>query len=158
MLCYSIVCDAAASPCDFLIGHIYAAIRSMLVSCCLLLYLSCSSAYRSLSAVVLVHESMPNTKSIKSEGKTDDFSGGSRVTWSLTEDRILLTTLTEQKQLGNQSDNGWKKIVWQECEKTLKLNGHQGKTAKKCQNHFVIVGISLCLVREAHILLVEGSL
>lgn len=76
---------------------------------------------------------------VKEKAKSTETGAGTRVSWSLQEDRILLATLMEQKKTGSQADNGWKKPVWLECEKDLAAKGFRDKTAKKCQGHFTLV-------------------
>ncbi len=62
-----------------------------------------------------------------------------RCRWSDSEDRTLINVLLEEKKAGNQSDNGWKKVVWMKAGTRL-TDEHPGvqnkKTAAKCLEHY----------------------
>ena len=55
------------------------------------------------------------------------------VTWTNADDTILVRILKEQKDAGNQSGTGWKRIVWTMAEAALKAeNPDPPKTFQKC--------------------------
>ncbi|KAF8194055.1 hypothetical protein K438DRAFT_1469004, partial [Mycena galopus ATCC 62051] len=48
----------------------------------------------------------------------------------------LVHKLRECKDLGMQSDSGWKPAVWSACAEVLKDSQGAEKTADKCQDHY----------------------
>lgn len=63
------------------------------------------------------------------------------VCWSAAEDACLMRVLRQEKDNGNQSDNGWKSSVWTACEAALANlpdddMGKGYKTASKCSDHY----------------------
>jgi hypothetical protein len=68
-----------------------------------------------------------------------------RATWIDREDAVMLQTMTDEKEKGNSSGAGWKPTVWTAValalasDKTLNVKGPV-KTAKKCQDHWGVVG------------------
>lgn len=70
-----------------------------------------------------------------------------RCVWTNSDDSAMLDHLVEQKKLGNQSDSGWKGIVWSSMAQMFaKMEGQKGavKAGKKCQDHFSHVSL-ICL-------------
>jgi hypothetical protein len=67
--------------------------------------------------------------------------------WSREDDAVFIDLLTTHQSKGNQSDNGWKKIVWTACEEALRVGEKQSgggpKTASGCKDHWLSVCLSL---------------
>ncbi|KAJ7032859.1 hypothetical protein C8F04DRAFT_1003356 [Mycena alexandri] len=59
-----------------------------------------------------------------------------RCEWDEDADRILVTKLRECKELGMQSDSGWKPQVWNLCAEALKDTPGPPKTSQKIQDHW----------------------
>ena len=86
---------------------------------------------------------MAQKKKIPADGNTSDKENGglisTRCAWTDTDDAILVRVLTEQKQLGNSSDNGFKKPVWVTVAAALAAESPKNdpsKIASKCQDHW----------------------
>ena len=106
--------------------------------------------YLPLLSQIYTTPAMPRKKKENNstvEGQKPCNSG--RCTWSDAENAIMLKVLTEQKLLGNQSDNGWKGCVWKavadELVKELGVNGPK-KTPWKCRDHWTNVRHSWSLL------------
>lgn len=76
--------------------------------------------------------------------------------WKPAHDAELVATLTEQKKVGNQSENGWKDLVWTLCSDALltKFPDAPGgaKTAPKCSDHYTNVCVHASVLEYAHVL------
>jgi hypothetical protein len=66
---------------------------------------------------------------------------GPRCVWSDSHDAILIRTLLECKDVGMQSDSGWKPQVWPICAEKLQGGSGGEKTAEKAQDHYTNVRI-----------------
>lgn len=66
--------------------------------------------------------------------------------WKPAHDAQLISTLADQKKVGQQSENGWKDLVWTLCADAQKANFPDApgglKTAPKCSDHFTNVCLS----------------
>ncbi|KAK0231392.1 hypothetical protein IW262DRAFT_1292293 [Armillaria fumosa] len=51
--------------------------------------------------------------------------------WSESENRTLINVLLEEKKAGNQSDNGWKKIMWNKARLPLMWFGNHANAEMK---------------------------
>ncbi|KAJ7314653.1 hypothetical protein DFH08DRAFT_1041289 [Mycena albidolilacea] len=60
-----------------------------------------------------------------------------RCVWSDSHDTILIRTLWECKDVGMQSDSGWKPQVWPICAEKLQGGSGGEKTAEKAQDHYI---------------------
>jgi hypothetical protein len=87
---------------------------------------------------------MRQKKKGPTDGNTSDKeNGGSTATpshcvWTDADDAILVRVLTEQKRLGNSSDNGFKRQVWVAIAAALAAESPKNdppKIASKCQDH-----------------------
>ena len=71
-----------------------------------------------------------------------------RVVWKSTDDGVLVGVLTEQASAGNQSDNGWKSLVWTAA--SLALEGSEAKSGGAPKND------EACLSRWGKVRTVTG--
>ena len=85
---------------------------------------------------------MAQKKKITDGNTSDKENGGStqaHYVWMDTDDAILVRALTEQKQLGNSSDNGFKRQVWVTVAAVLAAESPKNdppKIVSKCQDHW----------------------
>ena len=76
--------------------------------------------------------------------------------WSSADDATLIEVLTEQQALGNQSDSGWKSLVWTAAADKLKgsekRSGGAPKAAGSCNSRWQTVCNSsqYCFCRSAN--------
>jgi hypothetical protein len=67
-------------------------------------------------------------------------SAPKKATWLMADDAEMIRVLTEQQAAGNQSDNGWKSLVWTLIAKALEgseeRSGGAAKTAASCSGHW----------------------
>ncbi|KAF8473098.1 hypothetical protein DFH94DRAFT_684535 [Russula ochroleuca] len=73
-------------------------------------------------------------KTVIAEGEIsnkENSGSSSRCVWTDEDDAILVAVLAKQKQLGNSSDNGFKKSVWATSPKN-----DPPKVTNKCQDHW----------------------
>ena len=63
-----------------------------------------------------------------------------KAVWLTADDAAMIRVLTEQQAAGNQSDNGWKSLVWTMVATALQgsevRSGGAAKTAASCSNHW----------------------
>jgi hypothetical protein len=63
-----------------------------------------------------------------------------KAVWLTADDAEMIRVLTEQQAAGNQSDNGWKSLVWTLVAKALQGSEVQSdgaaKTAASCSGHW----------------------
>jgi hypothetical protein len=63
-----------------------------------------------------------------------------KAVWLTVDDAAMIQVLTEQQVAGNQSDNGWKSLVWTLVAKALQgseeLSGGAAKTPTTCSGHW----------------------
>ena len=67
-----------------------------------------------------------------------------RCRWLAQDDQILVDTLIKQKAVGNQSQSGWKAVVWSAVAaefKKVAVDGQAEKTATKCSDHYANVRV-----------------
>ena len=87
-----------------------------------------------------------NTNKENEPPSTVDLSNtNARCVWTDADDGILIDVLKCEKATGNQSQNGWKKEVWNKVAAALQARGivkNPPKTATKCQDHFT--NVSYC--------------
>lgn len=70
-------------------------------------------------------------------------SRGPKANWTADDDKLIVSTLRDEKDKGNQADSGWKKVVWVSCAVRLAKEGSKKggiKTAEKCNDRFKNVG------------------
>ena len=63
-----------------------------------------------------------------------------KAVWLTSDDVEIIRVLTEQQAAGNQSDNGWKSLVWTLVAKALQesemQSGGTAKTTTSCSGHW----------------------
>jgi len=76
------------------------------------------------------------------DNNSDKENGSRRAVWTDGDDEIMLRVLREQKIAGNQSDSGWKKVVWTAVLAALMKESHSKgarKSVEKCIDHWTNV-------------------
>jgi hypothetical protein len=62
-----------------------------------------------------------------------------KAVWLTADNVVMIRVLTEQQAAGNQSDNGWKSLIWTLIAKSLQwsevLSGGAEKTTASCSGH-----------------------
>ncbi|KAF7358417.1 Myb-like domain-containing protein [Mycena venus] len=71
-----------------------------------------------------------------------------KCSWSQADDDTLVRALRDCKDLGLQSDSGWKSQAWQKCAEALKDSSGPQKTPKKIQDHYANLKAGFLAVRK----------
>jgi hypothetical protein len=74
---------------------------------------------------------------------------GPKAVWTADDDKLIISTLRDEKDKGNQADSGWKKVVWVACAvRVAKEGSTKGgiKTAEKCSDRFKNVVAALLFI------------